>query len=326
MHPVWAWLTDFLGRAFGTLANPVYVKTVGGGSGGTASTFGASTPALGTAAGFNNPSGNMELGNLDASGNLLVAGTLTITPPVNASTNITEIGGAALSIGQQTAAASIPVILPAATITTLTPPTTVTVQQATAGNLNATVVGTVTTTPPANASTNLTEVGGAAVSLGQQAAAASIPVILPAATITTLTPPTTVTVQQATAANLNATVSLTDAFPNASPRIIVTVTGSVSSNTAIVAAVAGNKIKVCGFYVATAYSTGAITPIFTDGNGGTTIWALLLQAIAGTVSGANLAVPAPAYIFSTAAGNALYLNPNGQACEYSVSYFSTDAA
>lgn len=40
--------------------------------------------------------------------------------------NLIQIGGSALSLGQQLAAASIPVILPAATITTLTPPAAIT--------------------------------------------------------------------------------------------------------------------------------------------------------------------------------------------------------
>lgn len=39
--------------------------------------------------------------------------------------DITKVGGTALTLGQQTAANSIPVILPSATITTLTPPTSV---------------------------------------------------------------------------------------------------------------------------------------------------------------------------------------------------------
>lgn len=42
---------------------------------------------------------------------------------------------------------------------------TVTAVQPTAGNLNATVTGTVNTVPPANASTNLTEIGGTAVGI-----------------------------------------------------------------------------------------------------------------------------------------------------------------
>jgi len=200
--------------------------------------------------------------------------------------------------GQALAAASMPVVLPAAQITTLTPPTSVTVTQATAANLNASVVGpsgvalakdssltTINTTlgspfqaggsigntsfaatQGTAASLNATVVGPSGVALakdsslttinttlgtplqaggnignvtgtvslptgastsalqttgntslatlatnlpaqGQALAAASMPVVLPAAQITTLTPPTSVTVTQATAANLNTTVT-----------------------------------------------------------------------------------------------------------------------
>lgn len=49
----------------------------GGGSGGTASTFGAAFPAVGTASGFIDASGNMAGANLDGSGNLKVAGSFS---------------------------------------------------------------------------------------------------------------------------------------------------------------------------------------------------------------------------------------------------------
>jgi hypothetical protein len=53
----------------------------GGGGGGTSSAFGTPFPADGTAAGaYQASSGDMEPLNLDSSGNLLVAGSLTITP------------------------------------------------------------------------------------------------------------------------------------------------------------------------------------------------------------------------------------------------------
>lgn len=61
-----------------------------------------------------------------------VSGTVTTTPPANASTNITEVGGAALSEGQKTSAASIPVVIAsdqssiAVTSTPPTPPSTAT--------------------------------------------------------------------------------------------------------------------------------------------------------------------------------------------------------
>lgn len=77
-------------------------------------------------------------------------------------------------IGQQTAANSVPVILPSATITTLTPPAALTnYANETGGNLAAIKADT-----------------DKIPSQGQALAAASTPVVLPAAQITTLTPPT----------------------------------------------------------------------------------------------------------------------------------------
>jgi len=51
-------------------------------------------------------------------------------------------------------------------------------QSVTQGTSPWVVSGTVTTTPPANASTNLTQVGGAAISEGQKLMAASVPVVI----------------------------------------------------------------------------------------------------------------------------------------------------
>ena len=82
-----------------------------------------------------------------------------------------------------------------------------------------------------NLSTNIAEFGGSAVTLGTQVAGSSIPVALPTATITSLQQPTlqsgsTTAVTQATAANLNATVSI------ASAQTLATVT-TVSAVTSI---------------------------------------------------------------------------------------------
>lgn len=115
---------------------------------------------------------------------------LLVTPdsvalPLYQSVNVDQVGGSTLAIGQQLSATSIPVVLPAAQITSLTPPTTVTSNQGTA---NAT---------PWNQ--NVAQFGGSVVTIGQQVAGASLPVVLPAAQITTLTPPTTVTATQGTA-------------------------------------------------------------------------------------------------------------------------------
>jgi hypothetical protein len=51
---------------------------------------------------------------------------VAVSPNNTLQDNIAQFGGSAVSLGQQTAANSIPVILPSATITALTPPTTVT--------------------------------------------------------------------------------------------------------------------------------------------------------------------------------------------------------
>lgn len=105
----------------------------------------------------------------------------------------------------------------------------------------------------------------------------------------------------------------------------ITVTGAISSNTQIVAAVTGKRIKFFAVEWETAYSTATISPILTDGNGGRTLDISLLQAISGTVSGKTKSVSPPGFFDGTTAGNALYLNPNGQSVTYSVSYFADDA-
>lgn len=105
----------------------------------------------------------------------------------------------------------------------------------------------------------------------------------------------------------------------------ITTTGTISSNTQIVAAVSSKRIKVFAVEWETAYSGGTIVPILTDGSGGTTLDASLLQAITGSISGKTKAVSPPAFFFGTTAGNALFMNPNGQSVTYSVSYFADDA-
>lgn len=91
--------------------------------------------------------------------------------------NLSQVGGSNITIGQALAAASLPVILPAATITTLTPPAAITnFANETGGNLAAIKADT-----------------DKIPSQGQALAAASTPVVLTAAQITTLTPPAAIT-------------------------------------------------------------------------------------------------------------------------------------
>lgn len=98
----------------------------GGGSGGTSSSFGAAFPATGTAAGFKVVSsaptlsnGNMEAPTLDTAGNLRTSITTALPAGANVigaltanqSVNLNQVGGSAVTLGQKTMAASIPVVL-----------------------------------------------------------------------------------------------------------------------------------------------------------------------------------------------------------------------
>jgi hypothetical protein len=137
--------------------------------------------------------------------------SLQTTGNTSLSTIVTNTGNIPAQ-GQALAAGSLPVVLPAAQITTLTPPTSVTVTQATGTNLHTAVdssalpTGASTSALQTTGNTSLSSIDGKTPSLGQALSAASVPVVLPAAQITTLTPPTSVTVTQGTGSNLHVTV------------------------------------------------------------------------------------------------------------------------
>lgn len=105
----------------------------------------------------------------------------------------------------------------------------------------------------------------------------------------------------------------------------ITITGTVNANTKIIAGAAGKRIKLTGYALTTTYSVGSLGIIFTDGNAGATLWAMTLQALAGSISGANLAKSEPAFICACSLGNDLYFNPAGQNVTYSVSYQIDDS-
>ena len=158
------------------------------------------------------PSNLTQLAGVTAAGALQVDGSATVQPvsgtiTANQGTTpwivagggtagsaaagvITVQGIASMTPLLVTATFSAPqhVIIDSGTVTAVTSITNpVTVAQATAGNLNATVVGTGTFAVQASITT-----------LGQQVAAASVPVVLTAAQLSTLTPLTTVAVTQST--------------------------------------------------------------------------------------------------------------------------------
>lgn len=90
----------------------------------------------------------------------LPAGASTSANQTTANTSLASIDTKTPALGQALAAASVPVVLTAAQITTLTPLTSVTVTQATAANLNATVVGTGTFAVQATLAAETTKVIG----------------------------------------------------------------------------------------------------------------------------------------------------------------------
>lgn len=135
--------------------------SAGGSSGGNASVGlnGSTAPTSSTEVAGVNPTGNLQPLKTDAAGNLLVnlnaetgaplhvivdssalpTGASTSALQTTGNTSLSSIDTKTPSLGQALAAASTPVVLTAAQITTLTPLTSVTVTQATGTNLHATI-------------------------------------------------------------------------------------------------------------------------------------------------------------------------------------------
>ena len=108
-------------------------------------------------------------------------------------------------------------------------------------------------------------------------------------------------------------------------KTLKTVTGTVSVDTDIVAAVASKRIKVYAYSLISA-STTSNTITFQD-NGVTPIWTVPLQApAASSMFGANLAVSPPGFLFATTAGLKLRLDVSAAVnVTYSVAYWDADA-
>ena len=179
---------------------------------------GNTIPADSTLVGAEDQSGNLQPLQVDSSGNLKVAVESSPTPQ---NVNLTQVGGSAISEGQKTMAASLPVVI-------ASDQSDVSVKQATAANLNATVVqGTATnlktqantydgsgnaitstgsaldvnlkTSAASNISTNVAQFGGNAVVTGVGGSGSGIPRV-------TVANDSNVIVSQSTAASLNATI------------------------------------------------------------------------------------------------------------------------
>ncbi len=102
------------------------------------------------------------------------------------------------------------------------------------------------------------------------------------------------------------------------------VTGTVSADTDIVAAVASKRIKVFAYSLISASTTS--NTITFQSNASTALWTTPLQAITDTMTGSNLAVSVPSFLFATAAGEKLTLDVSAaQNVTYNVAYWDDDA-
>ena len=162
------------------------------------------------------------------------AGSWTVTANAgtgNFGNNLTLVGGSAIALGTSTAANSLPVALPTATIATLTPPT-------------AAAIGT-------SVSTDLL--------IGTQVAGSSVPVALPTTTITTLTPPTASAIGTAVAGGLLSGQSTIIAC-NKSTFLDMT----SATTTQLVAASGSTNIYICSYGLE---AVGTTTATFQYGTG-----------------------------------------------------------
>ena len=341
-----------------SLGTPALSSTGGGGGSSTITSFLGST----TNAPMNitQIGGNAVTTTIPVSGTVTAnAGTGTFNIQSNASVNISQVGGSSFSLGQQLAAASLPVVLTASQLSTLTPLTSVAVTQSTSpwvvaggGTAGSAASGVITVqgiasmtkllvTPDANSAVNISQMNGVAVTMGngvsgtgvQRVTIASdstgqVTLAAGANTIGALTANQSVNVAQLAGNTISSgvgasgtgTLRVVDA--NDVGRTLKSAGGSASSsgNNTLVAA-GTNKLKVFAFSLSTT-STTAVTCIFQSGASGTELWRVVLQAATSTNTGANLAITPPSYLFSTASATLLNLNLSGaQTVHWSVSYF-----
>ncbi len=109
--------------------------------------------------------------------------------------------------------------------------------------------------------------------------------------------------------------------------VLKTVSGTLTADTDVIAAVTSKRIKVVAYSIITT-GTSANAAIFkSNGTSGTELWRVFLQApAANSVFGANLATSLPSYLFATAAGEKLTLDVgNTDALHYSLTYTDDDA-
>lgn len=188
----------------------------------------------------------------------LPSGAATGAKQDTGNTSVASIDSKVPALGQALAAASVPVILPAATVTTLTPPAAIVGFALEAGHLAA--IDTATAKIPAQ---------------GQALAAASMPVVLPATQITTLTPPAAITGFALEAGHLAA-------IDTATARIPAQGQAAMAASTPVVIASNQSAVPVSGtFWQATQPVSGTFWQATQPVSG--TFWQAT-QPVSGTVT------------------------------------------
>ena len=228
----------------------------------------------------------------------LPTGAATAARQDTGNASLSSIDSKTPALGQALAAASVPVVLTAAQLSTLTPLGTVSVNQ------NGT--WTVGLSAGSNAIGKLAANSG--VTIGAVEIAASQTIGLSASTnnigdVDVLTQPAraattdTITAKLATDAIQNGTTALTPKFAK--------ISASSSGNNTVVAAVTSKKIRVLGWNLV---GNGAVNAKWQDGAGGTDLTGLYYVAAAG----GGICVPFnPVGWFETSSNTLLNLNLSG---------------
>lgn len=176
-------------------------------------------------------SGTWNISNVSGTVSL-PTGASTSALQSTGNTSITSIDNKTPALGQALAAASIPVVLTSAQLSTLTPLSSVTANAGT--NLNTSALALET-------GGNLASVNTKIPALGQALAAASVPIVLTVSQLTTLTPLSSVTVTQGAGTNLHTVIDsgtvTVNALPTGTNTIgAVEITDGTNGNAAIKAA------------------------------------------------------------------------------------------
>jgi len=211
------------------------------------------------------------------SGTVTVNGTVTTTPPSNASTNIAQVAGATVATGHGTAAGALRVELP-------TDGT---------GVVNSAQSGTWTVQPGNTANTTAWKVDGSAVTQ---------PVSL-ATNTPTLQSGSTTAVTQATAANLNATVTPASATGSAIPAVAQPA-GWQARTTDIANATSGNLLMGIADKAGKAVSLPyAIPELFTTPSVGSATGTSAVSVISAQGAGIKIYITSISTVNTGAAGS-----------------------